>query len=60
MQYKGFEGSVEYCSDSGVYYGQVLDVPALVNYESDAREDLGVAFKHAVDNYLDGSQKIFS
>jgi hypothetical protein len=32
MKYKGYQGRVEYFSDSGVYYGQTLEISVVVQY----------------------------
>lgn len=57
MQYKGYEGSVEYSEDDTVYHGQLLNVDGLITYEADTREELERSFHEAVDDYLEFKSK---
>lgn len=53
MQYKGYQGSIEYSEDDAVFHGQLLNVDGLITYEADTREALEQSFYEAVDNYLE-------
>ncbi|WP_163836857.1 hypothetical protein [Spartinivicinus ruber] len=53
MQYKGFQGSVEYSADDDLLYGKVLAVEPLINYEGSTMDELKAAFEAAIDSYLE-------
>jgi predicted HicB family RNase H-like nuclease len=50
-RYGDYLGSCEYDSYSGTYHGRILDVEALVTYESECLENLRDAFEEAIDDY---------
>ncbi|NYZ69125.1 hypothetical protein H0A36_24195 [Endozoicomonas sp. SM1973] len=52
MQYKGFQGSVEYSADDELLYGEVLSIEPLINYEGSTLDELKAAFEAAIDDYL--------
>jgi len=52
LVYQGFTGSVSFSAEDGVFYGKVLDVPALISYEGATLDDLIRDFCLAVDDYL--------
>lgn len=53
LHYKNYSGSVEYSLFDSVYYGKILNITDLVNYESVSVEELKIAFKEAVEDYID-------
>jgi predicted HicB family RNase H-like nuclease len=57
MEYKGYLGSVEFSEESGVLYGKVLGVRALISYEGASVEALRSDFHGAVDQYLSMCQE---
>ncbi len=60
MKYKGYVGSVEVDVDEGVFYGKLLHIRDLVNYEADTPGNLKIAFMEAVDEYLeDCAERVF-
>lgn len=58
MQYKGYQGSIEYSEDDAVFHGQLLNVDGLITYEADTREALEVSFHDAVDDYLEYQNEV--
>lgn len=53
LEYRGFEGSVNYEWGSTVFYhGKILGIEGLVLYQSSTRLGLEDAFEEAVEDYL--------
>ena len=52
LEYKGFQGSVEYSGDDDLLYGKVLSVEPLISYEGSTLDELKAAFEAAIDDYL--------
>ncbi len=53
FKYKGFSGSLESSPEDDCLFGHVLFISDLVSYEAQTVIGLGIAFKEAVDRYLD-------
>ena len=53
MKYKGYDGSIQYSKEDGVYHGKIQNIDDLVNYESKKLKDIKEAFVKAVDDYLE-------
>lgn len=53
LKHKGYEGTAEIDMDREVCFGKVLFINDLVTYEADSPTALQVAFKEAVDDYLE-------
>ncbi len=52
LNYKGYDGSVEFSAEDGVLFGRILGIRALVSYEAEDLKRLRQAFAAAVDDYL--------
>lgn len=52
MEYKGYKGSQEFSKEYNVYFGRLLDINDLVNYEAETKEDLKKEFELAVEGYI--------
>ena len=52
MQYRGFEGSVEYDEDSHYFYGKILDIKEDICYAGYTPSELTENFIEAVDMYF--------
>ncbi|WP_333820626.1 type II toxin-antitoxin system HicB family antitoxin [Ohtaekwangia sp.] len=52
MEYKSYKGIVEYSADDGVFFGKIFGVNDLITFEGDTVKELEVAFRGAVDDYL--------
>jgi predicted HicB family RNase H-like nuclease len=52
LEYKGYQGSVEYNDDDQVFFGKVMYVKPLLSYEGTDVKSLRRAFRDAVDDYL--------
>ncbi|SDB08709.1 hypothetical protein SAMN03159382_00875 [Pseudomonas sp. NFACC23-1] len=52
LQYKGYVGSIEASTDDNCLFGKLLSIRALVSYEGQTVTELEMAFREAVDDYL--------
>jgi predicted HicB family RNase H-like nuclease len=52
LQYKGYYASLHFSSEDDVFYGKILGIDDLVNFEGASVKDLRKAFHEAVDDYL--------
>ncbi len=53
MQYKGYEGSVEYSAEDRLLHGKLLGIRDMIIYDGVDIPTLETNFKGAVDEYLD-------
>ena len=54
MKYKGYTGTITYCTEDNIYYGKLVGIEDLVSYHSEEGiEELQNAFIDAVDEYID-------
>lgn len=53
LEYKGFQGSVDFDTQSEEMYGKILHINDLVTYEADSFKELRKSFEESVDDYLD-------
>jgi len=61
LSYKGYDGTVEYCSDdeNGDYlYGRVLGIDSALIYEGKTIDALKSDFQSMVDNYINDCRKM--
>lgn len=58
IEYKGYVGSIEYSLDDDVYYGKLLNIADLVNYEGDTFELLCENYLNAVDDYIEFKKEL--
>ena len=52
MTYKGYSARPEYSAEDGVFFGRLLGINDLVNFESANAEGLEEEFLKAVDDHL--------
>ena len=52
MTYKGYLARAEYSAEDGVFFGRLLGINDMVNFESEDAEGLEEEFHKAVDDYL--------
>ena len=58
MSYKGYSARVEYDDQDGIFFGQVAGVRDGVGFHAYTVEDLRVAFREAVDDYIETCAKV--
>ena len=52
MHYKGFSAAIQYDERDCVFYGQLTDSFDNVYFEGATVEELEIAFREAIDDYL--------
>jgi predicted HicB family RNase H-like nuclease len=52
LEYKGFQGSVEFSLESNVLFGKILHIEDLITFEGDDVKGLNESFTESVDDYL--------
>ena len=58
LKYKGYEGDVHFSTEDNLYYGWILDIKDLVDYNSETEEDIENQFRLAVDDYIKFKKEI--
>lgn len=53
IHYKGYDGSVEFSEDDGIFFGKVMGIRSLISYEGENAKELLTDFHNAVDDYLE-------
>jgi len=53
LEYKGYYASVHFSSEDDVFYGKMLGIDDLVNFEGASVKELKEAFHEAVNDYLE-------
>lgn len=56
LQHRGCVGSVERSVEDGCLFGRLQHISALVSYEGKTFAELHVAFRAAVDDYLNSPE----
>ena len=52
MNYKGYNGKVEYDDEAGVFYGEVIGLRDVVTFKGASVKELKKSFKESIDDYL--------
>ena len=52
LEYKGYNGTVEYSAEDSVLFGKVIGIKSLMSYEGQSVEELKADFEGAVDDYI--------
>jgi len=52
LEYKGFQGSVEFSLENNVLFGKILNIDDLVTFEGDDVKGLNESFLESVDDYI--------
>lgn len=53
LRYKGYSARPEYSADDKVFYGKILGIRDLVDFQSENAKNLEEEFHKAVDDYLE-------
>jgi predicted HicB family RNase H-like nuclease len=53
LQYKGYYAEIHFSAEDEVFFGQLIGINDLVNFEADSVKGLKKAFKDAVEDYLE-------
>lgn len=52
MEYKSYQGTVEYSPEDDILFGKVLGIRSLISYHGQSVKELRKDFESAVDEYL--------
>jgi predicted HicB family RNase H-like nuclease len=52
MNYKGYNGKVEYDDEAGVFYGDVIGLRDVVTFKGASVKELQKSFRESIDDYL--------
>lgn len=58
LEYKGYYASLRFSSEDEVFYGKLLGIDDLVNFEGASVRELKKAFHEAVDDYLETCKEL--
>ena len=58
LEYKGYYASLRFSSEDEVFYGKLLGIDDLVNFEGASVKELKKAFHEAVDDYLETCKEL--
>ena len=53
LEYKGYQGTVEFSKDDSCLYGKVIGIKSLIIYEGQTVKELIENFHNFVDEYLE-------
>lgn len=53
MEYKGYTAKVEFDDEAGLFHGHVLHTRDVITFQGKSVDELRLAFKDSVDDYLD-------
>ena len=57
MKYKSYYGSIEFNANDLVFYGKLEFIHSLVSFEGETAKEIDIAFKEAVDDYINTCKK---
>lgn len=58
LRYKGYTAQPEYSTDDRIFYGTILGISDVVDFQSENAGELEKEFHKAVDSYLDFCKEI--
>lgn len=53
LRYKGYSARPEYSAEDQVFYGRILGISDMVDFQSESAKELENEFHNAVDDYLE-------
>ena len=58
LHYKGYSARPEYSAEDRIFYGTILGISDMVEFQSENAKDLEDEFHQAVDEYLEFCKEI--
>lgn len=52
LTHKGYTGHVEFDDEAGLFHGEVLDTRDVITFQGRTVEEIDVAFRESVEDYL--------
>ena len=53
MNYKGYHGTVSFDEEAEIFHGEVTDLRDVVTFQGRSVDELKIAFRDSVDDYLE-------
>lgn len=53
LEYKGYHGKVDFVEEAGLFHGEVVDLRDVITFQGKSVDELEIAFRDSVDDYLD-------
>lgn len=53
VEYKGYQGTIEYDYKDNIHYGKLLGIEDFVNYHAENVNDLYEHYKNAINDYIE-------
>jgi len=58
LEYKGFQGSVDFSVEDNILFGKILHISDVVSYDADTAAEIYNSFKEAVDDYIETCKEL--
>lgn len=58
MKYKGCYGKAKYDDEARLFHGELVGIRAVVTFQGTSKQELKIAFKDSVDDYLAWSESL--
>jgi predicted HicB family RNase H-like nuclease len=58
LTYNNYSGSVDFSAEDNVFYGKIIGINDLVNFEGVSVAELKASFEEAVEDYLETCKKL--
>lgn len=52
LEHKGYKGNAVFDDEAGLFHGEVLDTRDVITYQGTSVEELELAFRESVEDYL--------
>lgn len=58
MKYRGYEASIEYDEEDGLFFGRVINIKDIIVFDGLSVDELEQAFQSVIDEYLADCQTL--
>lgn len=58
LQYKGYYAEIHFSAEDEVFFGKIIGINDLINFEADSVKDLKKSFREAVEDYLETCKEL--
>ena len=58
LTYRGYFGTVNFNSNENIFYGKVLGISDLVNFEGSSVKELKESFEESIDDYQETCKEL--
>ena len=53
LDYKGYNGKVEFDEEAGIFHGEVVDLRDVITFQGKSVDELEKAFQDSINDYLE-------